>query len=74
MVRKSVLALSVLAFTAAPAFAGASHWHIVLDHSTNKCSAMNASADAGAMTPVGKKMYKSEAAANAAMAKMKECK
>ena len=73
MVKTSVFALAVLAFTAAPALAGASHWHIVLDHSTNKCAAMSTPAS-GSMTAVGKKMYKSEAAANAAMAKMKECK
>ena len=74
MVKTTVFALCVLSFTAAPALAGASHWHIVLDHSTNKCAAMSTPTSGDTMTAVGKKMYKSEAAANAAMAKMKECK
>jgi hypothetical protein len=73
MVKTSVLALAAFAFTAGPALAGASHWHIVLDHSTNKCAVMSTPAS-GSMKAVGKKMYKSEAEANSAMAKMKECK
>jgi hypothetical protein len=73
MVKASLFALTALALTAAPALAGASHWHIVLDHATNKCAVMS-TPSSGSMTAVGKKMYKSEASANAAMAKMKECK
>lgn len=61
MTRKSLVALALLAFAATPALAGASHWHIVLDHSTNKCAAMSTPADGKMMTNVGKKMYKSEA-------------
>jgi hypothetical protein len=64
----------MLALTATPALAGASHWHIVLDHSTNKCAAMSTPANGKTMTAVGKKSFKSEAAANTAMASMKECK
>ena len=73
MARKSLLALTLLALTATPALAGASHWHIVLDHSTKKCAVMAKPADGKMMIAVSKKSYGSEASAKTAMMGMKEC-
>ena len=74
MMRKSLVALSLLASMATPALAGASHWYINLDPTTKKCSVMQTKADGKTMMAASKKSFKSEASATTAMTGMKECK
>lgn len=74
MTRKSVVALTLLALTATPALAGASHWYINLDPSTKKCAVSQTKADGKMMMAASKKSFKSEASANTTMMGMKDCK
>lgn len=73
MIRKVLVAASVVALVSMPAFAATQYW-VAQDATTKKCSVVSTKPDGKKMTDAGTKAYTSQANADKAMKLLKDCK
>lgn len=73
MVRKVLVAASVVALFSVPAFAATQYW-VAKDTTTKKCSVVSTKPDGKKLTDAGTKAYTSQANAEKALKMLKDCK
>lgn len=73
MIRKVLVAASVVTLLSMPAFAATQYW-VAKDATTKKCSVVSTKPDGKKMTDAGTKAYDSQGNAEKAMKLLKDCK
>ena len=73
MMRRVLVAASVVALFSVPAFAATQYW-VAKDASTKKCSVVSTKPDGKKQTDAGTKAYTSQANAEKALKMLKDCK
>jgi hypothetical protein len=73
MIRKVLLAVSVVTLASMPAFAATQYW-VAKDTTTKKCAVVSTKPDGKKMADAGTKAYDSQANAEKALKLLKDCK
>jgi hypothetical protein len=73
MMRRVLVAASVVALFSVPAFAATQYW-VAKDASTKKCSVVSTKPDGKKLADAGTKAYTSHANAEKALKMLKDCK
>ncbi|CDX40779.1 hypothetical protein P9273_17700 [Mesorhizobium sp. WSM4935] len=73
MIRKVLVAASVVALFSMPAFAATQYW-VAKDATSKKCSVVSTKPDGKKLTDAGTKAYTSQANAEKALKMLKDCK
>ena len=73
MIRKVLVAASIVTLVSMPAFA-ATHYWVAKDAATKKCSVVSTKPDGKKVTDAGTKTYDSQANAEKALKLLKDCK